>query len=73
MSVRRLPRAIAYGDGHDISRAPMTIRSYLGTAALIVFALLAIFTISSGLDVWFSRSVPVASESAPLPTVATRP
>ena len=51
----------------------MTYRSYLGAAALLAFALLAIFTISSALDIWVGRSAPVAEESAPLPTVATKP
>ena len=47
----------------------MTYRSYLAAAALIVFALLAIFAISSGLDVWFGRSAP--ANSSALPTLAT--
>ena len=50
----------------------MTYRSYLGAAALIGFTLLAIFTISSVLDVWVGRPAPVAGEAA-LPTVATKP
>ena len=47
----------------------MTYRSYLGAAALIVFALVAIFIISSALDVWVGRSAP-ADRSA-LPALAT--
>lgn len=51
----------------------MTYRSYLGAIVLLGVALLAVFTISSALDIWLSRSAPVANEPAPLPTVATKP
>ena len=36
----------------------MAYRSYLGAAALIVFALLAIYAITGVLDVWVNRSAP---------------